>query len=47
MKGKFGWDFVNFEKCIIKFLIWKNGVFVELLWEEVFDLVVSRLSFIN
>lgn len=47
VKGKFGWDFVNFEEWIIKFLICKNGVFVEFFWEEVFDFVVSRLGLIK
>lgn len=42
VKGKFGWDFVNSEECLIKLLICEGDYFCEVEWEEVLLLIVSK-----
>ena len=44
VKGRFGWEFVNHSDRLTKPLIKKNGEFVEVEWDEAFDLVAEKLT---
>ncbi len=47
VKGRFGWDFVDHPDRINTPLIKRDGEFVEVSWEEAFDLIENKLKTIQ
>lgn len=44
VKGRFGYDFIHHPDRLQKPLVKKSGVFVEVSWEEILDLVATKLQ---
>jgi formate dehydrogenase alpha subunit len=44
VKGRYGWDFVNHQDRLNTPLIKKSGTFVEVSWEEAFNLIETTLK---